>query len=153
MSTPKEIYNEVVSILANDATLGAYVDVIHERERDSLDESKRVVVMVEPSETWEIDPYWPDQEIFVIAIIGWIFEPDPDKAINDGSTKQILDLEFDIKYALGGYPGLNGLCDSFVFYTLKFDRRRRSYGSGASLRRPPLYGVEIFMEVFYEADL
>jgi len=153
MSTPKEIYNEVVSILQADATLGAYVDAILERERDALDEGKRVVVMVEPSETWEIDPYWPDQEIFVIAIVGWMFESDPDKAINDGSTKQILDLEFDIKYALAGYPGLNGLCDSFVFYTSKFDRRRRSYGTGASLRRPPHYGVEIFMEVFYEPDL
>ncbi len=153
MSTPKEIYNEVVSILRADSTLGAYVDAIYERERDNVDEGKRVVVMVEPSETWQIDPYWPTQEIFVIAIIGWIVEPDPDKAINDGSTKQILDLEFDIKYALAGYPGLNGTCDSFVFYTSKFDRRRRAYGAGSSLRRPPLYGVEIFMEMFYESDL
>jgi hypothetical protein len=153
MSTPKEIYNEVVSILKSDATLGAYVDVVYERERDNIDEGKRVVVMVEPSEVWEIDSYWPEQEIFVIALIGWIVEPDPDKAINDDARKQILDLEFDIKYALAGHPGLNGLCDSFVFYTSKFDRRRRSYGTGASLRRPPLYGVEIYMEVFYPPDL
>ncbi len=153
MSTPKEIYNEVVSILRADATLGAYVDAIYERERDNIDEGRRAVVMVEPSEVWEIDSYWPSQEIFVIALLGWIVEPDPDKAISDGVTKQILDLEFDIKYALGGYPGLNGLCDSFVFYTSKFDRRRRSYGAGASLRRPPLYGVEISMEVFYPPDL
>ena len=153
MSTPKEIYNEVVSILTSDATLGAYVDAVYERERDAVDEGKRVVLMVEPSEVWEIDAYWPLQEIFVIAIIGWIVEPDPRKAINDGATKQVLDLEYDIKYALYGHPGLNGLCDSFVFYTSKFDRRRRAYGAGASLRQPPLYGVEIYMEVFYEPDL
>ena len=124
MSTPKELFNEVVSILSNDVTLSAYVDVIYERERDNLDEGNRVVIMVEPSEVWEVGPYWPDQEIFVIAIIGWVVEPDPDKAINDGSTKQVLDLAFDIKDALGGYPGLNGKCDSFVFYTSKYDRRR-----------------------------
>jgi len=153
MATPKEIYNEVVSILKSDATLAAYVDAIYERERDNVGEGKRVVVMVEPSEVWELDNYWPSQEIFVITLIGWIVEPDPDKAINDGAAKQILDLEFDIKYALYGYPGLNGLCDSFVFYTSKFDRRRRAYGAGASLRQPPLYGVEIYMEVFYPTDL
>jgi len=153
MSTPKQIFNEVVSILGADATLGAYVDAIYERERNSMDEGKRVVVMVEPSEVWQIDPYWPTQEIFVIALVGWVTEPDPDKAINDGATKQVLDLEYDIKYALAGYPGLNGLCDSFEFYTSKFDRRRRAYGAGASLRQPPLYGVEIFMEVFYRPTL
>jgi len=109
--------------------------------------------MVEPSEVWQLDPDDPYEEIFVIAIIGWVCEPDPDKAVNDGSTKQILDLEHDIKYALSGYPGLNGTCDKFVFYTSKLDRRRRSYGAGASLRRPPFYGVEIFMEVFYVPDL
>lgn len=152
MSSPKEILNEVVSILKADATLSAYVDAVYERERDNVDEGKRVVVMVEPSEVWEIEPHWPDQEIFVMVIIGWIFEPDPDKAINDGTTKQILDLEYDIKYAIGCHPGLSGKCDSFGFYTSKFDRRRRAYGAGASLRRPPLYGVEIFMEVFYEPD-
>lgn len=151
-STPKQIYNEVVSILTSDATLGAYVAAFYERERDALDEGKRVIVMIEPSEVWELDEY-PDQQIFVIAILGWIVEPDPAKAINDGSTKQILDLEHDIKYALSGYPGLNGTCDSFAFYTSKFDRRRRSWGAGTSLRRPPTYGVEIFMEVFYEPDL
>jgi hypothetical protein len=153
MSTPKEIFNEVVSILRSDATLGAYVEAIYERERDNVEEGKRVVIMVEPSETWEIDQYWPTQEVFVIAIVGWIVEADPDKAINDGATKQILDLEYDIKYALYSHPGLNDTCDSFVFYTSKFDRRRRSYGVGSSLRRPPEYGVEIFMEVFYPADL
>lgn len=153
MSTPKEIFNEVVSILNSDATLSGYVDAVYERERDNVEEGKRVVIMVEPSETWELDEYWPTQEIFVLAIVGWIVEPDPDKAINDGATKQILDLEFDIKYALYGHPGLNGTCDSFVFYTSKFDRRRRSFGAGAALRRPPLYGVEIYMEVFYPTDL
>jgi hypothetical protein len=153
MSTPKEIFSEVVSVLKADATLAAYVDAVYERERDNVDEGKRVVVMVEPSEMWEIEPYWPNQAIFVVAIIGWIFEPDPDKAINDGATKQILDLEYDIKYALGIHPGLNGTCDSFGFYTSKFDRRRRAYGAGASLRQPPHYGVEIFMEVFFEPDL
>ena len=149
MSTPKELFNEVVSILTNDAPLSAYVDQIYERERDSIDEGNRVVIMVEPSEVWQISPYWPTQEVFVIAIIGWVVEPDPGKAINDGATKQVLDLAFDIKYALGGYPTLNAKCDSYEFYTVKYDRRRRAYGAGASLRQPPLYGVEMFMEIFY----
>jgi hypothetical protein len=61
-STPKQIYNEVVSILTSDATLGAYVDAFYERERDALAEGKRVVVMIEPSEVWELDQY-PDQQI------------------------------------------------------------------------------------------
>jgi len=150
MSTTKEIFNEVVSILREDETLGGYVDEVYERERDVLGEGKRVVIMVEPSETWELSPYWPSQEIFVLTIVGWVVEPDPNKAINDGETKQILDLEQDIKSALGSYPTLGGLCDSYVFYTSKFDRRRRAYGEGTSLRQPPLYGVEIYMEVFHE---
>jgi len=152
VSTTKEVYNKVVEILGADETLGEYVDAIYERERDVLGEGKRVVVMVEPSEVWHIDPYWPTQEISVVAIVGWIVEPDPNKAINDGATKQILDLEYDIKYALAGHPTLDGLCDSFEFYTSKFDRRRRAYGDGAALRRPPLYGVEIYMEVFHEPE-
>ena len=152
MSTTKEVFNAVVSILRDDEILGEYVDEVYERERDVLAEGKRVVIMVEPSETWDITPYWPSQEIFVLTIIGWVVEADADKAINDGATKQILDLEHDIKYALGGYPTLNGLCDEYVFYTSKFDRRRRAYGEGALLRRPPLYGVEIYMEVFHEPE-
>ncbi len=35
MSTPKQLFNEVVSILTNDAPLSAYVGQIYERERDS----------------------------------------------------------------------------------------------------------------------
>jgi hypothetical protein len=152
-STPKQIFNEVLAILRADATLASYVDAIYERERDNVDEGKRVVLMVEPSEVWELDPDDPYEEIFVITIIGWIVEPDPDKAINDGSRAQILDLEHDVKYALSGYAGLNGTCNNFVFYTSKFDRRRRAYGTGASLRQPPMYGVEIYMEIFYVPDL
>jgi len=150
MSKPKDIYNEVIGILNSDETLSGYVDKIYERNRDNLDASKQVLIMVEPSDILEEKTYFPLEATFVIIITGYTFEPDLDKAINDGDNKKIMDLEQDIKNALRPYYDLNGLCKSFSFTSSKFDIKKHSWGQKEKLRQPPLYGVEFYMNILYK---
>ena len=149
MSTPKEIFNEVKGILAANSVLSDYVNRIYERERDNLDASKRTVIMLEPSDIVEKSESYPLEATFVIVITGYMFESDPDRAVNDGSEKKILDLEQDIKNALRPYYNLNGKCLAFKFSSSKFDIKKYSWGNKEKLRQPPLYGVEIYMNVRY----
>ena len=115
MSQPKDIFNKVFSILNSDTVLSSYVEKIYERYRDDLDRSKRVVIMVEPTDVIEKVPGFPLEVVFVIIITGYFFESDPDKSINDGSARTIMDLEQDIKDALRPYYDLDGLCNNFTF--------------------------------------
>jgi hypothetical protein len=149
MSTPKETYNEVKAILAADSVLGTYVDRIYERERDSLDGSKKTVIMLEPSDVVEKSEAYPLEATFVVVITGYMMESNPDRVINDGSEKKIMDLEQDIKNALRPYYNLNGKCIAFKFSSSKFDIKKYSWGNKERLRQPPLYGVEIYMNIRY----
>ncbi len=149
MSTPKEIYNEVKAILEADAELGTYVNRIYERERDNLDRSKRTVIMLEPSDVIEKSESYPIEATFVIVISGYTVESDPDKSINDGEQKKVLDLEQDIKNALRPYYSLDGKCIAFKFTSSKFDIKKYSWGQKEKLRQPPVYGVEIYMSIRY----
>jgi len=115
MSTPKEIYNEVKAILAANSVLGSYVNRIYERERDNLDGSKRTVVALEPSDVIEKSESYPLEATFVMMLTGYMIESDPDKSINDGSERKIMDLEQDIKNALRPYYNLNGKCIAVKF--------------------------------------
>lgn len=149
MSTPKEIFNEVKGILAANSVLSGYVDRIYERERDNLDGSKRTVIMLEPSDIVEQSEAYPLEATFVVVITGYMFESDPDRAVNDGSEKKLLDLEQDIKNALRPYYNLNGKCIAFKFSSSKFDIKKYSWGNKEKLRQPPMYGAEIYMNVRY----
>jgi len=149
MSTPKEIYNEVKAILAANPVLGSYVNRIYERERDSLDGSKRTVIMLEPSDVVEKSEFYPLEATFVMVITGYMTEPDPDRSINDGSQKKVMDMEQDIKNALRPYYNLNGKCIAFKFASSKFDIKKYSWGHKEKLRQPPVYGVEIYMNIRY----
>lgn len=150
MSTTKEIYNEVKQILSNDTVLSSYVKKIYERERDAIDESKKTVIMLEPTDVIEKDENYPLEATFIIVIIGYMIESDADKAINDDTDKKILDLEYDIKNALRPYYNLNGKCIAYKFSTTKFDIKKNSWGKTEKLRQPPVYGLEIYMNVRYQ---
>ena len=150
MSQPKDIFNKVISILGSDTVLSNYVEKIYERNRDELDRSKRVVIMVEPTDVIEKVPGFPLEVVFVIIIAGYFFESDPDKSINDGSAKTIMDIEQDIKDALRPYYDLDGLCNDFTFTSSKFDIKKNSWGQSERLRQPPMYGVEIYMNIRYQ---
>jgi hypothetical protein len=149
MSTPKELFNEVKAILAADSVLSSYVNHIYERERDNLDGSKKTVLMLEPSDVVEKSESYPLEATFVLVITGYMFESDPERAVNDGSEKRILDLEQDIKNALRPYYNLKGNCIAFKFASSKFDIKKYSWGNKEKLRRPPVYGVEIYMNIRY----
>lgn len=149
MSTPKGIYNEVKAILAANSVLGSYVNRIYERERDNLDASKRTVVTLEPSDVIEKSESYPLEATFVMMVTGYMVESDPDKSINDGSERKIMDLEQDIKNALRPYYNLNGKCIAFKFTSSKFDIKKYSWGNKEKLRQPPVYGVEIYMSIRY----
>ena len=150
MSTPKEIFNEVKSVLTSDSTLSTYVDAFYERYRDDLDRSKEIVVMIEPTDIIESKVDYPLRSVLVIVISGYMIEPDPDKSINDGSNKRIMDLEQDLKNALRYYYDLGGRCINFKFSSTRFDRKKHSWAQREMLRVPPLYGVEIYMNITYE---
>ncbi|MDP2897318.1 MAG: hypothetical protein Q8Q12_12320 [bacterium] len=149
MSTPKELFNDVKAILAADSVLSGYVSHIYERERDNLDGSKKTVLMLEPSDVVEKSESYPLEATFVLVITGYMFESDPERAVNDGSEKKILDLEQDVKNALRPYYNLNGNCIAFKFASSKFDIKKYSWGNKEKLRRPPVYGVEIYMNIRY----
>ncbi|NQT81529.1 hypothetical protein HQ563_00780 [bacterium] len=149
MSTPKEIYNEVKAILAANSVLSSYVNRIYERERDNLDASKRTVITLEPSDVIEKSESYPLEATFVMVITGYMIESDPDRSINDGSQRKIMDLEQDIKNALRPYYNLNGNCIAFKFTSSKFDIKKYSWGHKEKLRQPPIYGTEIYMSVRY----
>ncbi len=133
MSTPKQLFNQVKSILTGDTILGGYVDAFYERYRDDLDRSKQVVIMIEPTDVLETSTDYPLRSVLVVAISSYMIEPDPDKSINDGSEKKIMDLEQDIKNALRPYYDLGGLCINF---------------KNACDRKLPLSGV-FFSEDYY----
>jgi len=149
MSTPKELFNEVKAILAADSVLSSYVNHIYDRERDNLDGSKKTVLMLEPSDVVEKSESYPLEATFVLVVTGYMFESDPERAVNDGSEKRILDLEQDVKNALRPYYNLNGNCIAFKFASSKFDIKKYSWGNKEKLRRPPVYGVEIYMNIRY----
>ena len=149
MSTPKELFNDVKAILAADSVLSGYVSHIYERERDNLDGSKKTVLMLEPSDVVEKSESYPLEATFVLVVTGYMFESDPERAVNDGSEKKILDLEQDVKNALRPYYNLNGNCIAFKFASSKFDIKKYSWGNKEKLRRPPVYGVEIYMNIRY----
>ncbi len=149
MSTPKELFNEVKAILAADSVLSTYVNRIYERERDNLNGSKRTVIMLEPSDVIEKSESYPLEATFVLVITGYMLESDPERSINDGSRKKIMDLEQDIKNALRPYYNLNGTCTAFKFSSSKFDIKKYSWGHKDRLRQPPVYGVEIYMNIGY----
>ena len=106
--------------------------------------------MIEPTDVLETSTDYPLRSVLVVAISGYMIEPDPDKSINDGSEKKIMDLEQDIKNALRPHYDLSGLCINFKFSSSKFDRKKHSWGQMEKLRVPPVYGIEIYMNITYE---
>ena len=150
MSQPKELFNKVVEIRSSNTVLSSYVDDFYERYRDNIDQNSRTVIMVEPSDIYEKGPTFPLDGTFVLIITGYILESDMDMSINAGSNHGVMDLDQDIKNALRAYYDLDGLCASFKFTSTKFDIKKNSWGQKEKLRQPPLYGVELYMNISYQ---
>jgi len=133
------IWNKVKSILEEDIELKKYIKVVYAGTRDDIKVNMFPVLILEPTNAPEEPVTMPhNTEInFTITIFGYVKVFDVDKQITgDATTKGILDLNFDIKKALGGHIDLDNECLYFSFPDTRFDFS--SY---------PFRGVEIDMKI------
>ena len=135
----EDIWNKVKIILENDAVLSTYIKIVYEGTRDNIPVNNFPCLILEPTNAPEEPVTMPHKtEInFTATIFGYIKIFDVDKQIvGDETTKGVLDVNFDIKKALGAHTDLDGECLYFSFPDTRFDFS--SY---------PFRGVEIDMKI------
>ena len=133
------IFNKVKSILEKDIELKKYIKIVYSGTRDDILVNMFPCIILEPANAPEEAITMPhNTEInFTATIFGYIKIFDVDKQIvGDDITKGILDLNFDIKKALGAHIDLDNECLYFSFPDTRFDFS--SY---------PFRGVEIDMKI------
>lgn len=133
------IFNKIKSILENDTVLKTYIKVVYAGTRDNIPVNNFPCIILEPTNAPEEAVTMPhNTEInFTVTIFGYIkiFEIDK-QIVGDDINKGILDLNFDIKKALGAYIDLAGECLYFSLPDTRFNFN--SY---------PFRGVEIDMKI------
>lgn len=138
------IWEKIKSILEDDTTLATYIKVVYSGTRDNIPVNMFPVIILEPTNAPEEPITMPhNTEVsFTLTIFGYIKIFDVDKQIvGDATTKGVLDLNFDIKKALGAHEDLDGECLYFSFPNTRFDFN--SY---------PYRGVEIDMNIILRQD-
>lgn len=133
------IFNKVKSILEDDTELKKYIKVVYAGTRDNIPVNLFPCIILEPTSAPEESVTMPhNTEInFTATIFGYIKIFDVDKQIvGDATNRGILDLNFDIKKALGGHIDLDNECLYFSFPDTRFDFS--SY---------PFRGVEIDIKI------
>jgi len=133
------IFNKIKSILEVDTVLETYIKIVYAGTRDNIPVNLFPCIILEPTSAPEEAVTMPhNTEInFTITIFGYIKIFNVDKQIvGDATNKGILDLNFDIKKALGGHIDLDNECLYFSFPNTRFDFS--SY---------PFRGVEIDMQI------
>ena len=149
MSTTKEMLNEVKAVLSADATLVSYVQKFELGLRRNIPEQDFPIIMIEPATITETYPAFPQVDArFGLVIAAYTRAWDVDvRIIGDTNYKGIVDLEKDIKLALGlKYPTLNGK-------VLEFTLPRTEFGLTEELAAFPARGVLIDMELHYRTQL
>lgn len=135
----EDIWNKIKSILKEDTVLSPYIKVVYSGTRDNIPTNMFPCIIMEPTNAPEEAVTMPhNTEInFTLTIFGYIKIYDVDKQIvGDTTIRGILDLNFDIKKALGAHIDLDGKCLYFSFPDTRFDFS--SY---------PFRGVEIDMKI------
>ena len=133
------IWDKIKTILEEDTVLSPYIKIVYPGTRDNIPVNMFPCIILEPTNAPEEPVTMPhNTEInFTLTIFGYIKIFDVDKQIvGDATTKGILDLNFDIKHALGAHIDLDGECLYFSFPNTRFDFS--SY---------PFRGVEIDMQI------
>ena len=118
------IWNKVKTILEEDTVLSPYIKVVYSGTRDNVPVNMFPCIILEPTNAPEEPVTMPhNTEInFTITIWGYIKIFDVDKQIvGDATTKGVLDVNFDIKKALGGHINLDNECLYFSFPNTRFD--------------------------------
>jgi len=135
----EDIWNKIKTILEEDTVLSPYIKVVYSGTRDDIPVNMFPCIILEPTNAPEEAVTMPHKtEInFTATIFAYIKIFDVDKQIvGDATNKGILDLNFDIKKALGAHIDLDGECLYFSFPDTRFDFS--SY---------PFRGVEIDIKI------
>jgi len=140
----EDVWNKIKTILEEDIELKKYIKIVYSGTRDNIPVNNFPCIILEPTNAPEEAVTMPHKtEInFTATIFSYIKIFDVDKQIvGDATTKGILDLNFDIKKALGAHIDLDGECLYFSFPDTRFDFS--SY---------PFRGVEIDMKITLRQD-
>ncbi len=149
MSTTKEILNEVKAVLEADSTLKVYVQKIELGLRRGIPQQDFPIIMVEPATVIEAYQAFPQIDAhFGIVVAGYTRAFDLEaRLVGDANYKGILELEKDIKLALGlKYPTLNGQVIEFTF-------PRTEFGVSNELAEFPVRGVLIELDLHYRTQM
>lgn len=154
MSTTKAILQEIQTVLKADATLKAdsYVkDRVYLGVRHNVSDLSFPVIFIEPETITEVVPAYPKIDGTLRVLLACYTRTlDLDaQLVGDANYKGILELEKDVKAALGAkHPdlGVAGL-------TIEFTFPRTEFGVREDLASFPVRGVVIDMELHYRTDL
>lgn len=120
----EDIWNKIKTILKEDIVLSPYIKIVYSGTRENIPVNNFPCIILEPVNAPEEPVTMPhNTEInFTITIWAYIKIYDVDKQIvGDATTKGVLDVNFDIKKALGTYLDLDGECLYFSFPDTRFD--------------------------------
>jgi hypothetical protein len=138
------IFNKVKSILEADDVLKVYIKKVYSGTRSDVPTSNFPCIFLEPTNAPERDVTMPHGiEIgFGMTIFAYIKVMDIDKQIvGDATTKGILDVNYDIKKALGAYVDLDGTCVTYSLPNTRFE-----------FENYPFRGVEIDMDIMLKQN-
>jgi len=139
------IFNKVKSILENDAVLETYIKKVYAGTRADVPTSNFPCIFLEPTNAPERGGTLPyGIEIgFGMTIFAYIKIMDIDKqVVGDTTTKGILDVNYDIKKAMGAYIDLDGECITYGLPDTRF-----------TFENYPFRGVEIDMDIMLKQNL
>jgi hypothetical protein len=118
------IFDKVKSILEEDPVLKNYIKMIYSGTRENIPVNNFPCIILEPISAPEEAITMPSNMEINFTVTIWAYTKifDVDKQIvGDATTKGILDINFDIKKALGAYDDLDGECLYFEFPDTRFD--------------------------------
>ena len=120
----EDIWNKVKTILEVDPVLSTYIKIVYSGTRENIPVNNFPCIILEPTNAPEEAITMPHKtEInFTVTIWAYVKIFDVDKQIvGDATTKGVLDVNFDIKKALGAHIDLDGECLYFSFPNTRFD--------------------------------
>ena len=147
--TAKGIITAVQTTLQNDATLSGYVKKVFMGVRNAIPDTNYPLIILEPDSNQESDEQDTNTlqrltlKLLINAYVRVIVPTNNDfQIIGDSTHKGVMDLEKDIKVALGAvYPNLNGNCIWFKFINSVHD-----------INHWPIRGVSIEVHFYYQQN-
>jgi hypothetical protein len=154
MATAKAVLNKVKAVLDADATLAvstkAYIQRIDLGLRKGLARADFPCIQIEPGVQTEIAAAYPNLDCHLLLhVIAYTHVFDiPTLLTGDANYKGVLDLEQDIKKALGALFPTLGLTD-----LIEFTFPRTEFTISENVAEFPVRGVIIDMDCHYRTDL